>query len=129
MSEFSELMDKFMRQQGLPMDGQELKTGEKKDEGKPRWELIAYDSISGISRVLTFGAKKYEARNWEKGIEYGRVFGAIQRHLTTWWMGENNDVETGLSHLDHALTELMFLSAYEKRGMTKFDDRSKLNAK
>lgn len=110
-------------QEYATMDGQTLKTGEKKDEGKPRWELLAYDAIEGIVRVLTFGAVKYEARNWERGILYGRVFGAILRHLWKWWMGENNDPETGLSHLDHAGCELMFLSAYEKRGMTEFDDR------
>lgn len=105
------------------MDGQELKTGEKKDNGKPRWELLDYSAIEEIVKVLTLGAQKYEARNWELGIHYGRVFGAVQRHLSAWWMGESTDKETGLSHLSHALTELMFLSAYEKRGMKEFDDR------
>lgn len=109
--------------QEIYMDGQELKTGEKKDEGKPRWELLDYTAVEGIVKVLTLGAKKYAARNWELGIHYGRVFGAVQRHLSAWWMGESIDSETGLSHLDHALTELMFLSAYEKRGMRQFDDR------
>lgn len=105
------------------MDGQILKEGTKKDEGKPRWELIAYDALGGIAKILTLGAVKYAARNWEKGIMYGRVYGAIMRHLTAWWLGESKDNESGLSHLDHAMCELMFLSAYEKRGMTQFDDR------
>lgn len=105
------------------MEGQILKEGTKKDEGKPRWELIAYDALGGIAKILTLGAIKYDARNWEKGIAYGRVFGAIMRHLTAWWSGDSLDSESGLSHLDHAMCELMFLSAYEKRGMTKFDDR------
>lgn len=105
------------------MDGQTLKTGEKKDEGKPRWELLPYDAVEGIVSVLTDGAAKYDARNWELGILYGRIFGATQRHLKAWWMGEDRDPESGRSHLDHALTELMFLSAYEKRGMKQFDDR------
>lgn len=109
--------------QELLMDGQTLKTGEKKDEGKPRWDLLPFDAINGVAEVLTDGAKKYSARNWELGIHYGRVFGALQRHLTSWWMGESKDKESGRSHLDHALTELMFLSAYEKRGMIQFDDR------
>lgn len=100
-----------------------LLEGSKKDDGKSRWELVAYDAVEGVVKVLTFGAKKYAARNWEKGIMYGRVFGAIMRHLWKWWMGENNDEETGLSHLDHAMCEIMFLSAYEKRGMVAYDDR------
>lgn len=105
------------------MDGQTLITGVKKDEGKPRWELVPFDAIRGVVEILTFGAKKYAARNWERGIAYGRVFGAIMRHLTAWWGGENLDPESGKSHLDHAMCELMFLSAYEKRGMTSLDDR------
>jgi len=105
------------------MDGQILKTGEKKDEGKPRWELVPYDAVGGVVEILTLGAKKYAARNWENGIAYGRVFGAIQRHLTAWWQGQDTDAESGKSHLDHAMCELMFLSAYEKRGMTELDDR------
>lgn len=110
-------------QEAYKMDGQTLKTGEKKDDGKPRWELLPYDAVEGVVHVLTMGAKKYAARNWELGISYGRVFGAVQRHLTAFWRGENHDAESGLSHLDHAMCELMFLSAYEKRGLKSFDDR------
>lgn len=108
-----------------PVDGQTLKEGTKKDDGKPRWELVPYDAVRGVVEILTFGAKKYDARNWERGIAYGRVFGAVQRHLTAWWSGEDLDPESGRSHLDHAMCEIMFLSAYEKRNMTQFDDRPK----
>lgn len=119
-----EMEEKFRQRERL-MDGQITLEGKKKDEGKPRWELIAYDAVEGVAKVLTFGANKYSARNWEKGIAYGRVFGAIMRHLWKWWHGENQDAETGLSHLDHAMCEIMFLSAYEKRGRngTAQDDR------
>jgi len=110
------------------MDGQVLKTGTKKDDGKPRWELAPYDAFEAGVWVLTDGAKKYEARNWEKGIVYGRIFGAIMRHLNKWWMAKilgtnGTDPESKRSHLHHALCELLFLVAYELRGMTKFDDR------
>lgn len=126
----------FLRKDGFgehfveeTMDGQTLIGGAKKDDGKPRWELLPYDAVEGAVHILTFGAKKYDARNWEKGIAYGRVFGAIMRHLWKWWHGENIDLESGRSHLDHALCELLFLSAYEKRGLTEFDDRPKPVAK
>lgn len=114
--------------QEMIVDGQTLKEGSKRDEGKPRWELLPYDAVEGAVCILTSGAVKYTPRNWEKGIAYGRVFGAIMRHLWKWWMakvvGETGfDGESGKSHLDHALCELLFLCAYEKRGMTKFDDR------
>ena len=111
------------------MDGQILKTGEKKDAGKARWELIPFEPIEAVARILTKGAVKYAARNWERGIMYGRIFGAVMRHLSKWWMAKLtgsdgiNHEDGNESHIDHAITELMFLSTYEKRGMVKFDDR------
>lgn len=105
------------------MDGQKLKTGVKKDEGKNRWDLLPYDAVDGIVSVLTFGAKKYDDRNWEQGIKYGRVFAAMHRHLASWWHRDNTDNETGMSHLWHAGCCLLFLITYERRGMNEFDDR------
>jgi hypothetical protein len=104
----------------LPVTG---KDGTKFDEGKPRYDLLAPDALDGLVAVLTFGAKKYSDRNWEAGISYGRVFGAAMRHLWAWWRGEENDNETGLSHLDHAACCIHFLSAYVKRGKKWRDDR------
>jgi len=111
------------------MDGQILKSGEKKDEGKARFELLPYEVIAAVARILTAGAKKYADRNWEKGISYGRVFGATQRHLADFWNAKLNGkdginhADGSESHIDHAICELMFLSAYEKRGLIQFDDR------
>lgn len=113
------------------MDGQVLLSGTKKDEGKARWDLLPYEVCAAVARILTKGAIKYAPRNWEKGIVYGRVFGAVMRHLYDWWTSKLfggdgiNHADGEESHLDHAITELMFLSAYEKRGFngSEFDDR------
>lgn len=104
--------------------------GVKTDEGKLPFDLIAWDAMQGLAKVLQFGAKKYSRRNWENGIAYSRVFAAAQRHLASWFNGENIDSETSLPHIDHAMCCLMFLSAYEKRGQgEKCDDRPKLHYK
>jgi hypothetical protein len=97
--------------------------GTKLDTGKPRYDLLAPEALAGVVDVLTVGATKYTDRNWERGISYGRVFGAAMRHLWAWWRGIETDIETGYSHLDHAACCIHFLSTYEKRGMTTFDDR------
>jgi hypothetical protein len=97
--------------------------GRKDDSSKPRWGLLPTDALREITRVLTFGAAKYEARNWEKGIKYERIYSALQRHLTSWWEGEDHDLETGIHHLAHAGCELLFLLAYSLRGMRAWDDR------
>lgn len=96
--------------------------GVKLDAGKPRYELLAPESLEGTARVLTFGATKYADRNWEKGMNWSRVFGALMRHLWAWWRGEEKDPETGESHLHHAACCIMFLQAYEARKAGE-DDR------
>ncbi len=99
-------------------------SGTKDDLGKLKLSLIPSSFIVGIGKVLTFGAEKYDERNWEKGIDYDRLYSALLRHLTSWWGGEKVDEETGLSHLYHAGCCLMFLATFEERGMGKdWDNR------
>ena len=76
--------------------------GVKYDTDKIKMELIPPELLTEVGKVLTFGAKKYSERNWEKGMDWGRVYGALQRHLNSWMSGEEADPETGYSHLSHA---------------------------
>jgi hypothetical protein len=109
-----------------------VKEGRKDDSGKIRMELIPPELLFATAEILTFGAAKYEVRNWEKGMSWGRVFGAMMRHLWAWWGGKGPtarsflfdeiDAETGRSHLWHAACCLAFLIAYEERG-SGTDDR------
>lgn len=94
----------------------------KKDYGKDPWHLFPWDAARGIVKVLAFGANKYSARGWEEGMDWSRCFSALQRHLTAWWHKEGVDPDTGYSHLWHAGCCIMFLIAYELRGVGK-DDR------
>lgn len=98
--------------------------GRKDDTGKLRFDLIPPEALEGLARVLTFGAGKYTPRNWEKGMAWGRVFGALMRHLWAWWRGEDKDPETGFSHLDHAACCIAFLQTYVVRKIGE-DDRAK----
>lgn len=95
----------------------------KLDSGKLPWYLFPWDAASKIVEVLAFGAKKYAPRGWEQGIEYSRVFAALQRHMIAWWNREDNDPETGLSHLAHAGCCILFLLAFSVRGQMDKDDR------
>lgn len=96
--------------------------GRKDDQGKNRLELIPPELIESVGRVLTFGATKYDDRNWEKGMKWSRVFGAVLRHLWAWWRGEQYDPESGFSHLWHAAACITFLITYEQRQIGE-DDR------
>ena len=99
--------------------------GMHKDTGKLRYDLIPPEALEGVAKVLTFGASKYDDRNWEKGISYGRLFGSTMRHLWAWWRNEENDSESGLSHLDHAACCIFFLRTYTARKMKRWDNRNK----
>jgi len=97
--------------------------GTKLDASKIRMDLIPYDALWEVGKVLTFGEKKYGERNWEKGINYSRIFGAMMRHATRWFFKFDTDEETRLSHMAHAVTCGMFLLTYQMRKMKNFDDR------
>ena len=99
-----------------------LTEGHKADTGKAPYHLIAPEMLEALAVVLDFGAAKYAPRNWEKGMSWSRPFSALMRHMWAWWKGEANDPETGYSHLWHACACLMFLVAYEQRGVGE-DDR------
>jgi hypothetical protein len=96
--------------------------GVKFDTEKARYDLIPPEIEEAIAKVLTFGAAKYGDRNWELGMRWGRPYAALRRHMAAWWGGENNDPETGFSHLAHAACCIAFLVAFEARG-TGTDDR------
>lgn len=98
--------------------------GRKDDAGKVRIELIPPELIFAVGDILAFGANKYEDRNWERGMNWSRVFGSLMRHLWAWWAGEKADAETGKSHLWHAGCCIAFLIAYEERKIGN-DDRHK----
>lgn len=98
------------------------KAGMKFDGEKVRLDLLPITPLIGIGKVLTYGAKKYAERNWEKGLKWSRCYAAALRHLFAWWSGETNDPETGLNHLDHALCEIMFLREFAETHQ-ELDDR------
>ena len=101
--------------------------GRKNDTGKPRMDLIPPEVPFALATVLGFGAAKYDDRNWEKGMDWGRVFAAMMRHGWSWWGGQGPtstnfafgvlDDETEFSHLWHLLACASFLVTYEERGI------------
>ena len=99
-----------------------MNEGQKFDQDKVRLDLYPVEALWETSEVLTFGAKKYGDRNWEKGLAYSRCYGAALRHLAAWWSSIDNDPETGLSHLAHAHCCIAFLQTFTQRG-AGVDDR------
>lgn len=96
----------------------------KNDQEKVQMDLLSARWIQGVAAVLTFGAKKYAAHNWRKGILLSRLLAATLRHVFAFIGGEDRDSETGLSHLYHASCCLMF-AAELMETHPELDDRYK----
>ncbi len=99
--------------------------GMRANVGKRRMSLISPWALEGLADVLTFGEKKYAAWNWAKGLEWSKTLDSLERHLTAFKRGEDVDPESGLPHIDHVLTNCMFLSHMFRLGPTYkgLDDR------
>ena len=98
--------------------------GKKFDTEKVQMELLPPFALEKIAEIFTFGAKKYDAFNWMGGIKYLRIYGALQRHMNSWYKGESLDPESGKSHLYHAGCCLMMLIEMEEF-RKDLDDRPK----
>lgn len=72
--------------------------------------------------VYTIGAAKYDDRNWEKGLKWGRVFRALMSHAWKWWRGESHDAEDGQHHLASVAWCALALMQYEETH-PELDDR------
>jgi|SRR5665213_4397695 len=90
-----------------------LGTGAKKnDQGKLPIDLIPVRPLLELAAVLEHGKIKYDANNWRSGFLFSRTYAAAQRHLLAWHSGEDNDPDSGLSHLSHAACNLFFLAEF-----------------
>jgi hypothetical protein len=118
-------LTKQLRLEQLRPGDDMTKAAVKFDNDKVRYDLLPPEGVEAVAVILTGGAAKYTARNWEQGMDWSRPFGACLRHLFAWWRGEDRDPDTGKSHLWHAATNVFFLIAYEARG-SGTDDRPKV---
>ena len=99
-----------------------LNAGRKDDIGKARYDLIPPEAIDVLAQIYGFGAGKYDDRNWERGLSWGRCFAAAMRHLWAFWRGEDLDPESGMPHTAHAAWNCFALLTYQIR-QTGTDDR------
>jgi hypothetical protein len=93
--------------------------GIKHDDGKLQWDLIPWDALEPVVRVLMCGAEKYpSADNWRRVNDHRRRYiNACLRHILATLRHEPEycDPETDEPHLAHAVCCLLFLLARDGR--------------
>jgi hypothetical protein len=84
-------------------------------------ELVPPIVLVAMSDAFAEGARKYGPYNWrEKEISSTVYYGAVLRHLTAWFDGQDEDEDTGNCHISHALACLAML--VDAREIGKLND-------
>jgi hypothetical protein len=85
----------------------------------PRWVSLA------VGRVMSVGAAKYGKFNYRESAISASVYeDAMERHAALWFDGEDNDPETGVSHLASIIASAVLLMDAQATGKL-VDDRQK----
>lgn len=85
----------------------------------------ALDFTFAVGELFALGANKYAARNWEKGMDFGRVWSAMLRHLLKFARGERHDDVDGQHHMTSVAWCAIVLLHFESNRDTyrEFDTR------
>jgi len=114
-------------------------TGGEKGVKLARFDLMPTEPLRQVAELYGKGAQKYADRNWERGYEWSKSYGALLRHVTAFWSGQDLDEHepdcsddctqhTVMPHLAsvawHALALLEFADTHPE-----FDDRPAVGVK
>lgn len=94
------------------VNSDEKGSGARYDAGKVPYELIPTHLLESTAMVFGYGAKKYAAWNWAKGMPWTKVIGCMKRHLAALERGEDIDPESGLPHIGHLMCNALMLEHY-----------------
>lgn len=90
--------------------------GVKHDDTKTDLSLLTFSMLEPAARAFMHGEGKYGRGNFRNGFVNTRLLAAAMRHLMQFNSGEDNDSESGISHLGHALAAIMMLLDNQKEG-------------
>lgn len=109
-----------------PLLGPESKPTNPKDAiGSSKLPLHLWPETATATGCLAFmeGALKYGRSNFrEIGVRSSIYIDALHRHANAWFEGEDNDPDSGLPHLSHALACLAIIVDAQAAGKLQ-DDR------
>ena len=89
-------------------------SAERHNIGKLRWDLVDWSSVEEMLKVLEFGAIKYSADNWKKGLNKKEILESTQRHLISLFQDETKDPESQLHHAGHIMCNMLFYLYHDR---------------
>ncbi len=93
---------------------------------KPPMAMIPQEALRRIASVMGHGAEKYPEPKWIKLSDVAHLNAAL-RHISEHLRGNYRDIQSGLPHLAHAATRLIF--AMETGGYQTISDDGQRMAK
>lgn len=85
------------------------------------FSVIPTAALLHLGEVMKLGANKYGPFNWrDTPVPAETYVDAIGRHLLSWQDGEDNDPESGMSHLAHIMASCAIIIDAQENG--KLDD-------
>lgn len=97
-------------------------TGGAKGSKPARFDMIPPDVLFELAEHYGRGEAKYPSdpetgeANWQKGYAWSLSVAALQRHLYAWLAGEDDDPETGSSHLLAVVWHAIALRWWQRHG-------------
>lgn len=85
-------------------------------KSKRRYGLIPIEAPDAIAEVFEWSGQYHEDWDWVDKYTPMQCWESAQRHLWAWKDTGENDHESGLSHIKHALTRLAMLLHIKNRG-------------
>ncbi len=75
------------------------------DSALTHWHnMMMREHVADCAHVFEYGKRKYAAWNWAKGMAWSIPVACALRHAHALWVEEQeNDAESGLSHIGHIL--------------------------
>ena len=121
-------IEKRIKEITVTSDGNTFKTGIKMEEakrfsdGKIRMDLVPPILLEEVAKIMGFGADKYGAYNYLKGMKWSKCIASLKRHLNEFEKGVDYDNESKELHISHVIVNALFLLQYYKEA-PQFDDR------
>ena len=86
----------------------------RKNESKPRYDLISFKALHLVARVATMGAAKHGENDWREGpdpLTSSQAFGAMMRHIQRLIDEPDGlDNESHLPHIAHVIWNAMAIA-------------------